>query len=221
MQTWRSALLGAFAACVSGCGDPVLPGSTLTEPAFTIHGAIAPYERTRPLPIGVLWADPVLAGGTPSVSGAEKLDVEITADGSFSLEVFGRPPKDAVKLLSADASSDAVALAWGELVLFEDNDADGTFRVDSLDHGAPISAPDKYAGVAEKHVLLFVEQPAEEGTQIIGLARTLAGRGYVLGEANCDGAPYVIAVEPNTVSVRATAATAQFPRVRPCFESIP
>jgi hypothetical protein len=171
--------------------------------------------------MGILWVDPALSGDTPSVSGADRLGVAIEEDGTFSLEVFGPPPEDALKWLVADASSDAVGFAWGELVLFEDNDADGTFRVDSLGGGAPIAAPDKYAGVAEKHVLLYVEEPAEEGTQIIGLARTLAVPGYVVGEANCGGAPYVVAVEPNTVPVRATDAITLFPRVRPCFESIP
>jgi hypothetical protein len=211
----------ALATSTSGCGEPLVSGSSLNEPAFTIEGAIAPYDPSRRSSIGILWVDPALAGDSPSVSGAHQLDAHIAEDGSFSLEVFGRPPKDAVKWLAADASSDAVAIAWGELVLFEDNDGDGSFRVESLADGAAMTLPDQYAGVAEKHVLLYVEEPAEEGTQITGLARTLAAPGYVLGEAHCADASYVVAVEPNTVSLRAVTATSLFPRLRQCFESIP
>lgn len=219
---WRALVsVTGIAWSTIGCGEPLVSGASLDAPSFTIEGAIAPYDVLRPLSIGVLWTDPALAENAPTVSGADRLQAAIAADGAFSLQVFGRPPKDAVKWLAADASSDAVALAWGELVLFEDADGDGTFRVDSLADGAPMTAPDRYAGAAEKHVLLYVEEPAEEGTQVIGLARNLARLGYVLCEAHCDGAMYATAVEPNTVSLRAVPASARFPRVRQCFQSIP
>jgi len=216
-------VLGAasVAASVCGCGDPLVPGSSLNVPAFIAHGAIAPYDESRSISIGILWADPAQASSTAHVSDAERLQADISADGTFSLEVFGTPPKNAVERLAADASSDAVAFAWGELILFEDRNADGRFRVDSLEHGALIAAPDQYAGTAEKHVLLYVEEPAEEGTQIIGLARTLSVPGYVLGEVHCGEAPYVVAVEPNTVSLVTVTATSLFPKQRQCFEAIP
>jgi hypothetical protein len=217
----RALLVTSVTAALLGCGDPLVPGTRLDEPSFIIEGAIAPYDVSRPTSIGILWVDPALAGGAPTVSGAEQLEARIATNGAFSLKIFGRPPKEAVKWLAADASSDAVALAWGELVLFEDNDGDGTFRVDSLEGRAPMAAPDQYAGVAEKHVLIYVEEPAEEGTQILGLARTLAAPGYVVGEAHCDNEAFVIAVEPNTVSLRAVAATSRLPTGRSCFESIP
>ncbi len=175
-----------LAVGASAC-DGITPGSAFDRPMFTTAAAFVPNTTlpgaAHPV-VGVLWTDPLQR--QPDVVMPAKWisssDID-PASGTlaFQIDVFRPPPREAVVELRAP-SGDETSLALGELVVIDDADGDGTFRV-SGPH-AQIAPPDAYlAGTT--NVLVYVARTFAEIEPGFPLAGTKAG--YQTVNFDCNG----------------------------------
>jgi hypothetical protein len=185
--SFSACLLAALglAAGASAC-DGITPGSAFDRPMFTIDADFIPNTvlpaAAHPI-VGVLWTDPlqrrpdvVMPAGWSSSSDIDPASGTLT----FQADLFRPPPPEAVVDLRA-ASGDDTSLAFGELVVVDDADGDGTFGV-SGPH-AEIAPPDSYlAGTTS--VLVYVARPFAEVESAFPLAGTNAGYQTVNFECN-------------------------------------
>ena len=220
----RGALL-ASGILLCSCGKPLVTGTTLDTPVFSISGDIRPAPAGAQVKIGVLWVDPTQEpGSTNFVSGSELVDDQIGADGHYALDFYGPPPEAAIHWLkSADDSASVFALAWGEIVLYEDRDGDGTFEVGAVSDGSPMQSSDLYRGMALTHIVFYVEQPlAAEHITIPELAGIVVRPGYGLGRTTCtvysSRATYTNVDEPDLKLIEPSRF---FPDLRECLKPHP
>ena len=217
-----------FAAALGmiGCDGPLKDGEALDRSTFSLSGTITPSLADGPLALGVLWVDPAQQGNGSYASGSELIDDNIESDGRFRMAFYSAPPDHAVRWLKAAEDSDAVvAFAWGELVLYEDRDGDGTFRVGPLVEGSPIAPPDVYRGFSPSHVLVYVAEPLPfERSAIVFLAGMLTEAGYRPGTIPCNRAGVDIAVEPTdptATEIQLVDPSTVFASPRICMSSHP
>ena len=160
--------LAAFAASMAaGCGQALVPGTTYDGPLITIGGTIGPpggledaRDRNGAAPVRnplvtLLWTDPLQR--QPDVP-APPWTLGSTVDrenNTFTIEVFRPPPASALVDVAAP-SGEVSTLALAEIVMIDDADGDGTFRVDGP--RAAIVAPDLYLA-GSVSVLVYVARP--------------------------------------------------------------
>lgn len=219
----RALVCALLVAGTVGCGDALVDGAVLDEPVFTIEGTVQPELPDESLRIGILWVDPAQVGDANVSSGGELLVERIDADGHFRLDLLAEPPPDAVRRLLVDEGGPAYALAWGELVLYEDRDGDGTFRAGPVAEGSPIAEPDVYRGMANSHLVVYVDEPLTAGDALIwALHQVITHPGYHLGRIACDSRPLVRRIEPPVEAMlNVVDATGTFPNLRSCLRSHP
>jgi hypothetical protein len=219
----RALACALLMACAPGCGDALVDGASLNEAVFAIEGTVQPGLPEESLRVGIVWVDPAQAGAANVSSGGELLVDRIYADGTFALEFLAQPPSGAIRRLLADEDGPAYAIAWGELVLYEDRDGDRTFRVGALADGSPIAEPDVYRGMANSHLVVYVDEPLAVGHELIwGLHQVVTHRGYHLGRISCDSRPLVRRIDPPVEAMlNVVEATSVFPDLRGCLRSHP
>jgi hypothetical protein len=194
-------LLPAFAAL--GCGQPVESLATYESPLITLNGYLDPQPANGfgNLRVGILWVDPAeLRDDVPAPADG----VELSNDGTdhFALELFAPPPAVTIRRYPAD-TPDVVALdfAFGEIVVYEDNDGDGTFAVTSRAAGSAMVAPDLFRGSSSSLALLYLQEPGSPQAGAVGASWPVLfdnGTGYRLALIDC--------TTPDQPSVRADDA---------------
>jgi hypothetical protein len=226
---------GALALCGFGaisCGDTLVPGSSLDKVEFSLHGVItlpSAEVPAGPLELGILWVDPAQAGNGNYVSGSELVSTTIEADGTYTLGLLGAPPAGAIRVLKSSAEGGTtVALAWGEIILYEDRNGDGTFAVGPLAEGSPMAVPDVYRGMPVDGVLLYFAETVAERDKVIPEIVFPAKKGYHVGLVRCiqtdqsPAAPTAIyEAVPPSATINVTAPSFAFPDLRPCLRSQP
>jgi hypothetical protein len=207
----------AVAICYgAACNKGLLPGNAYDQPIFgLITGRIQPggglLQAHNPM-VSVLWTDPLQR--TPDVTmPAQSLrsSLDIPND-TFSIGIFRPPPAAALSEVIAP-SGESVRLGFGEIVVVDDRDDDGTFQVTGR-RGA-ITAPDRFLG-SSPYVLTYVAQPPSSPTASTPL--TLNGQtGYALVSYSCQGP---MALSADGVGGTAVPVILQpsdsFPEVRDC-----
>jgi len=160
--------VAAFAALVAaGCGQALVPGTTYDGPLITLGGTIGPpggLEDARdrngagparnPL-VTLLWTDPLQRQPdvpAPAWTLGSTVDRE---NNTFTMDVFRPPPASALVDVAAP-SGEVSTLALAEIVMIDDADGDGTFRVDGP--RAEIAPPDLYLA-GSVSVLAYVTRP--------------------------------------------------------------
>jgi hypothetical protein len=184
---------------------------------------------TAPLNLGLLWVDPAQGGKGNYVSGSELVSAAIERDGTYTLGLFGSPPTGAIRALKSSGQGGPVfTLAWAEIILYEDRNADGTFAVGPLAGGSPIVAPDVYRGMPSDRVLLYVAETVPPDQQVIPELMVPAAKGYHLGLVRClmnDQSPAVLPiiqkVTPPSATIEVVAPSFAFPNLRSCLRSHP
>ena len=181
----RGFLVGLIALGVSACGDGLLPGTGYDQALLSFSGRVSPtgglVQARRPI-VSLLWTDPLQQKpDLPMPLGWMKSNVSTTGD-TFAVAVFRPPPSEAMVDLS-DMSGSIYRVAVAEIVIVDDQDGDGTFRVQGP--RATIMAPDTYlAGAA--HVLTYVATPYPSTPS--GSPLTLPGQaGYAVVTYVCQG----------------------------------
>jgi hypothetical protein len=205
--------LGAF-----GCGNSLIPGTLYDRPLYSVSGTINPAgglgQARHPI-VGVLWTDPLQRKpDVPTPARWLRSRVDVASD-TFSVELFRPPPPEAVVDL-VDPSGETSRIALAEMVILDDPDDDGTFRVSGP--RAVIAPPDLYlAGAID--VLTYVVTPFASPQLTSPL--TVAGQsGYALLSYNCNGqssTATTLVAGPSTEMILQASQT--FPDVRPCRES--
>lgn len=181
-----TAVAAGLAACAGGCSG-VTPGDAFDQPMFSVFAGFAANltlpPTTRPI-IGVIWTDP-LERQPDLVMPASWMSTDMPppAGGiNFTMRVF-RPPPPAAVVDVPGANGDHARLALGEIVIVDDQDRDGAFRISGAsDYVEP---PDSYLG-GTSSVLLYVETPFAS-PQIKFPLLAAPSPGYQAVEFNCDG----------------------------------
>jgi hypothetical protein len=202
-----------------GCGDSLLTGEALREPLFTFTGRIEPPAKAVGLSLGVLWVDPTgqAPGNRPATRA--QLHAEIDPDGSYSAALFSLPPSDLLHPLTNEAQDDVLTFVWGEVVLYEDGDRNGTFAVEPLAQRSRMLPPDFYRGMSPTHALMYLADPVAHREMVSGLP--VNTQGYLIGAANCDHLPWLAPVTANNIDLQVTPHSAEFPDLRQCLRSQP
>ena len=209
-------LMGALGG--AACGKTLLPGTTYDQPLLSFSGTISStgglLQAKRPI-VGLLWTDPLQRQPDVTMPASWlRSSVSATYD-TFSVEVFRPPPPEAVVTV-ATAGGETSQLAIAELVIIDNQDGDGTFRVGGP--RATIAAPELYlAGSA--NVLTYVANPF--ASPQINSPLTLPGQsGYALVNYNCLGQISGSTNPVNPQNVELVLQPSQdFPDVRPCRAS--
>ncbi|HMI88731.1 MAG TPA: hypothetical protein VK550_31850 [Polyangiaceae bacterium] len=199
---------------------------------FSFQGAITQPPReisASPLRLGLLWVDPAQEGKGNYVSGSELVRATIEPDGTFTLGLVGPPPSGAIRALKTSAQGGPVlTFAWGEIILYEDRNADGTFVVGPLTEGSPMVAPDVYRGMPTDRMLLYVAETLAPHQQVFPELEFRATKGYHLGVALCRMndqspavAPVIREVTPPSATITVVAESSAFPNLRSCIQSHP
>jgi hypothetical protein len=199
--------LGVLGALLSaGCGDGLVDGAALDQPLFSIAGNILPIAgqldpatADSSLELGIVWIDPAQQAPLNTTSDADLVFSEIAPDGAFTLNVTRKPDSSAIRWLKfGDEDGPELGLAWGEIVVYEDRNRDGSFGVGPASERSPILAPDSYRGFAREHVLIYVAQGFAEGVApIAGLEEVTHRHGYVLGRIVCRDPDRISPIEVN------------------------
>jgi hypothetical protein len=184
----RGALFAALA--VAGCGGPLVPTETYETPLLSFKAVLADTAEgadTAQTRVGIVWVDPfALRDDLPQTPSG--ITVTPAGERTFQVDLFAPPPEGAIhRLPDPDTQQVAVSFAFGEIVLFEDGDGDGTFAISSRDHGSLMFPPDAYNGAADNRAVIYVEKPAKPGALTGNVWRTLSeGPGYRLANINCN-----------------------------------
>jgi hypothetical protein len=196
----RGGFPGSLAAGIAlvissaACGEGLVPATSYDQPLFSFGGSIRPQggiaiarDRTDDAParnprVSLLWTDPLQSQPdvpAPPRTVGSTIDVE---KDSFTLDVFRPPPAGALVDVIAP-SGEVSTLALAEIVIVDDADGDGTFRVAAAE--AAIAAPDLYLA-GSVVVLAYVARPFP--TPQIDFPLVPAGTvGFQLLSYQCEG----------------------------------
>jgi hypothetical protein len=183
-------------AITSACGDPLLSGTGYKEPLMTITGVLEPPQSATGFRAEVVWVDPL--DERPDVPAAvQAVSSEIHADDSYALHLFAPPPEATFRSLPVPGSpGEHVVFAFGEIVLVDDVDGDGTFAVNDDN---TIMAPDKYVSWAGADVVTYVAHGIPTPSATADLLPLITGHvGYHLVAMDCTNpaTPLLMDVQP-------------------------
>ena len=229
---WSAYVLALSGLATVSCGDTLVPGSSLDKLEFSFDGVLTATPRDEPgspLRLGLLWVDPAQAGKGNYASGPELVRAEIQSDGTYTVGLLGPPPAEAIRSLKSSAQGGPVfTFAWGEIIVYEDRDADGTFAVGRLAEGSPIVAPDVYRGMPTDRALLYFSETIRPHEQVLPELIFPANKGYHVGLIRClthDQSPDVSSiiqeVSPPGATIEVVAPSLAFPNLRSCLSSHP
>ena len=219
-------MTSAFLA--SGCGNPLVSDSAYDSPLFALHGHLSAVPAdAAALRIAVVWVDPEQLRDDVPAPG-DTIRTELSGE-RFEFSLYTPPPRAAIRRLVDPTTGDPIAaFAFGELVAFQDADANDRFEIGPIESGSEIVPPDVYRGAQGSFVVGFVEDPLHDPEdQLPELQGLLTARpGYHLIAVNCDtpAAPFTRAADAEAVDIGMTifdTGSAQLPFLRPCLRSHP
>lgn len=208
----------AIALGGAACGKGIIPGKTYDQPLLSFSGTITPtgglVGAQHPI-VGLLWTDPLQRSpDVPMPSGWIQSTVN-AGDDTFTVQVFRPPPPEAVVDL-ADSSGATSRLALAEIVIIDDQDGDGTFRVQGP--RATVAPPERYLAGSQS-VLTYVASPFAS-PQINSPLTLPAQTGYALVNYLCQGQISAATDAAIPQAIQAILQPSQdFPNVRTCRAS--
>lgn len=220
---WAPALLAA--ALAGGCGE-IVPGERTEDPIFTVRGTLVGIDSTQ-IRVGVLWVDP--AGERDDWPSPRDVTVsETDAAGAFQIDFLRPPPARAIsRVVSPTSGRIAFAFALAEFVVYEDVRSDGTFQVTSRADGAMIEAPDVYRGFGGDYLVVYIDQPRVETSNVIAELHDVLRlpRGYYLVRAYCTmmmrGMLAVVPDSEPAIAITLIPPTDVFLETRVCLNTHP
>lgn len=181
----------------AACSKGLVPGTTYDQPLLSFTGVISPRggllqaNPHHPI-VGLLWTDPLQHTPDVPMPGSWLRSTvspsrSDTVDDTFTVDIFRPPPPEALVELTAP-TREISQLAVAEIVLVDDQDGDGTFRLSTPDDAgnphATIAPNDLYLA-ASANVLTYVARPFPPP---VSSPLTLPGQiGYGLVAYNCQG----------------------------------
>jgi hypothetical protein len=221
-----SRAIAAALVCFAGCGQGVLAGDAYDQPLFSFLGLVRPARtipatmtdaagashQTNPI-MGLLWTDPlqrVMDVTQPARGIASHIDA---SSDLFTIDVYGPPPPQAIVEVPLSGGP-TLRLAYAEIVMFDDQNRDGTFQIAGAD--AEILDGDLYLAGANT-VLVYLAD--SYSTVPVGNLLAVSGaKGYQLVAYKCDHQSVAQVFAPPAVGgpVAYTQPSATFPEVRSC-----
>jgi len=230
-------VVGAAGLIAGACGGGLVTPSAFDEPLFTFSAQILPPGQlataTHPI-ISVLWIDPEQQRPSvpmPARSMTSSVPEPALSGGTYDVGtfwVYRQPPEEVMfDLPIGNASPPLTArMAVGELVIVDDADGDGTFRVagagPDIAESAAGQPQDRYLGGALAFLSYSQSSPLE--TPFTEMSQ----HGYELVEVDCRGVFVTArrfylssAADSNLATMIARAPSTAFPQVRTCLQSQP
>jgi hypothetical protein len=159
---WRVwAVAGTCAVGAAACGTGVAPGNSGDRPLYAFGASLAsssgvPSDAHPRL--GVLWTDPLQRQpDVPMPPDWFTSDLGRDTFDGFVTTLYRPPPPAAMLRIDSPSGGDWIEMALGELIVFDDADQDGAFRVDGP--RAEMASPDGYLAAAGNEVLVYVARP--------------------------------------------------------------
>jgi hypothetical protein len=212
-----------FTACQQG----VVPGNSYDTP-YSFSGRVFPGQTipattadesdggipqpTKPR-MGVLWTDPLQrVPDLPQPARGIESSVSTALD-TFQIDIYGPPPAQAMVDVPIP-NGESMRLAYGEIVMIDDQNGDGTFAVSGAD--AKIAPPDRYLA-GSSTVLVYLDQTYSSVPDKTLVAVT-GEKGYQLIVYWCDNETVgmVLAQDPDGGAIASTQPSTTFPDVRAC-----
>ena len=197
------AKIAVIVPLVVGCDQPMLSGAAYDAPLASFAGMLDsfPDPAVRRPHVDIVWVDPLSV--RPDVPAPpETLSSAIMPDGTFTLDLFAPPPVAVMRTLPVPMAADQSAtFAFGEIIVIDDVNGDGTF---SIGPGNTIVPPDQYASAAGTYVLIYVAHPMPPTQYIPDIGMALSGRvGYHVVSIDCSepAIPQGQEVLPGTASI--------------------
>jgi hypothetical protein len=166
-----------------------------------LAGTIEPPLSNASPRVEVLWVDP-LNEHPDSPAPIRSLSSEVQGDGSFVLDLFAPPAESAWRSIPVpNTVGEQIVFAFGELVVVDDADMDGTFSVTPDNVVVP---PDRYVSTVGNVVVTYVVEAVPTPAVVPDLWPILSGKtGYHLGTINCTmpAVPEVAEVLPSDANV--------------------
>jgi hypothetical protein len=212
----------------AACGEGLVPGNTYDRPLFVLHGTVRPAgglasARNRagtgvavhPL-VSLLWTDPLQQRpDRPAPAGMLRSSVDAASD-QIALEIFRPPPPELLVEVAAPSGGESARLAVAEIVIIDDGDGDGDFRVGGA--RAEIAAPDQYLAGTES-LLIYVARPFSSPPFDFPLVPGTA-TGYQLVSYSCVGLSAVGVAEVAADLLALVMRPSSFlPEIRTCRRS--
>jgi hypothetical protein len=221
------AVLAAMAGV--GCGDPLVSNSTYQSPLLSFQPYVPELFQVASLDglsVGIVWVDPLqLRDDLPHPASGITVH---RSDRDFTVDVFTPPPEAAIRRLPDPMTHEiAVSFAFGEIVVYADNNSDGRFALAPRAAGSTMLSPDEYAGSSIGHAVIYVEAPAQPSGPVGPAWFTLfEPPGYRLVSIGCDISllsPPVRTVEGDKRLglIIASASSPTRGVARPCLSSVP
>jgi hypothetical protein len=217
-----------LATLLGGCGDRLVSAEAYEAPLLTLKGTLNPVPEDLTSPrVGIVWVDPAgLLDDLPEPATDSQFELQETA--SYVYSVFAPPPAAMIREIP-DPKTGAVAarFAFGEIILYEDRDGDGTFRVGALAYGSPIVSDDDYRGAQAQYFALYIEKSAAPSQAPPELVWTLPeAPGYHVGAVDCStpDVPQTWVSDDAASQIEVTVLptpTSQLPYLRKCLRSHP
>jgi hypothetical protein len=204
----------------------VISEAAYEAPLFTFQGDLNPIPDDLVAPrVAVVWVDPAgLRDDVPEPAEDTKFDL---TPAGYTFSIFAPPPASAIReIVDPSSGLGAASFAFGEIVLFEDLNGDGTFQITSLAEGSEIVPSDVYRGAQVQYVVIYIEKPWSAATgpaELVGLLSSTPG--YHLGHIDCSvpdaPATSIPAGNPPVEITVLPTATSQLPFLRSCLRSHP
>jgi hypothetical protein len=212
---------------IAACQQGVVPGNAYDTP-YSFSGTVVPSQTiptttadesdggvpqpTRPR-MGVLWTDPLQrVPDVPQPARGIESSVSTTLD-TFQIDIYGPPPAQAMVSVPIP-NGESMRLAYGEIVMIDDQNGDGTFAVSGAD--AKIASPDRYLA-GSNTVLVYLDQtyPSLPDKTLVAVT---GEKGYQLIFYACDNETVgmVLVQDPDGGAIASTQPSTTFPDVRAC-----
>jgi len=181
LRGWRGAAATLLLLATAGCGDRLVDGAFSGDATVRLHAtaqfAVGAAQRPR---VAALWLG--YGAAADSWQGVETTVLPVSSVGfppSFTFDVLTAPP-GAGRYATRDARIVPAVVRFARFVLFDDLDGDDAL---ALDGAGAVTSPDLLLARTAQHLLLFVDQPAENPTALDGADTLLtdwedAGPGY-------------------------------------------
>ncbi|HXI55209.1 MAG TPA: hypothetical protein VNO55_04080 [Polyangia bacterium] len=213
----------------AGCGDPLVSNATYESPLLSFQPYVPELFQVASLDglsVGIVWVDPLqLRDDLPHPAGGITVH---RSDRDFTVDVFTPPPDAAIRRLPDPTTHEiAVSFAFGEIVVYADNNGDGRFALAPRAAGSTMLPPDEYAGSSPGNAVIYVETPAKpSGPVAPGWFTLFEAPGYRLVSIGCDVSlvsPPVRTVEDDKRFglIIAPASSPTRGVARPCLSSVP
>jgi hypothetical protein len=180
-------LAGLCVVGAAACGTGLAPGTSADQPLYAFGAQLTSSngvpKSARPR-LGVIWTDPLQRQpDVPMPSDWLHSNLDRDSFDGFLTTLYRPPPPAAMVRIDAPSGGDWMEMAFGEVIIFDDVEQNGLFRIDGP--RAEMASPDSYLASSEE-VLVYVARPFSNGQDGFPLGAAIL-HGYTTLAFFCNG----------------------------------